>query len=144
LNQKVGDSAVKDGMDMTVCMIDFESNILSFAGANNPLYFIRKGEFTEYKADKMPVAIHERMDPFNVTEIKLEKGDTFYTFSDGFVDQFGGPRNKKFLSKNFKTLLMEIQHLDMLDQGKVLDEKFEEYRAEVEQVDDVIVIGIRC
>jgi serine phosphatase RsbU (regulator of sigma subunit) len=134
---------VKDGMDMTVTVIDFDNDKLYFAGANNPLYHIRNGELTQYRADKMPVAIHEVMDQFNLVTVDLEKGDTFYTFSDGYVDQFGGPKQKKFLSKNFRTLLLEIQDMDMIDQGKRLDEVFEEYRADVEQVDDVVVIGVR-
>jgi serine phosphatase RsbU (regulator of sigma subunit) len=134
---------VKDGMDMTVAVIDFEKNQLYFAGANNPLYHVRRGELTQYKADKMPVAIHEVMDDFSLTTIDLEKGDTFYTFSDGYVDQFGGPKQKKFLSKNFRDVLLEIQNLDMISQGQKLDQVFEEYRADVEQVDDVVVIGVR-
>lgn len=137
------DSSVKDGMDMTVCVIDFDKDTVSYAGANNPLYHIRNGELTQYKADKMPVAIHEIMESYNKVTIDLKKGDTFYTFSDGYVDQFGGPKQKKFLSKNFRNVLLDIQNLDMIEQGKKLDEIFEEFRAEVEQVDDVVVIGVR-
>jgi serine phosphatase RsbU (regulator of sigma subunit) len=143
LNQREARSEVKDGMDMTVCVIDFEKDKLHFAGANNPLYLVRNGEMIQHKADKMPVAIHEIMDDFTPVTVDLKKGDTFYTFSDGYVDQFGGPRQKKFLSKNFRNVLLEIQHLDMIDQGTKLDQVFEEYRADVEQVDDVVVIGVR-
>ena len=143
LGQGQAGTLVKDGMDMTVKVIDFDNDKLYFAGANNPLYHIRNGELTQYKPDKMPVAIHEVMEDFNFVSIDLQKGDTFYTFSDGFVDQFGGLKQKKFLSKNFRTLLLEIQNLDMIDQGKKLDEVFEAYRADVEQVDDVVVIGVR-
>lgn len=143
LGQGESASGVKDGMDMTVTVIDFEKDKLYFAGANNPLYHIRNGELTQYKADKMPVAIHELMDDFQMITIDLEKGDTFYTFSDGYVDQFGGPKQKKFLSKNFRNVLLEIQDLDMISQGKKLDEVFEEFRADIEQVDDVVVIGVR-
>ncbi|HKK64194.1 MAG TPA: YfiR/HmsC family protein, partial [Bacteroidales bacterium] len=143
LNQEHAASEVKDGMDMTVTLIDFDRNMLYYSGANNPLYHIRDGELTQYKADKMPVAIHERMEAFNMVEIALEKGDTFYTFSDGYVDQFGGPKQKKFLAKNFRRVLLDVQNLDMIDQGAKLDQIFEEYRSEVEQVDDVVVIGIK-
>ncbi len=143
LGQGQTGTLVKDGMDMTVKVIDFDNDKLYFAGANNPLYHIRNGELTQYKPDKMPVAIHEVMEDFNFVSIDLQKGDTFYTFSDGFVDQFGGPKQKKFLSKNFRNLLLEIQNLDMIDQGKKLDEVFEAYRADVEQVDDVVVIGVK-
>jgi serine phosphatase RsbU (regulator of sigma subunit) len=130
-------------MDMTVTLIDFEHDKLYFAGANNPLYHVRNGKLTQLKGDKMPVAIHERMDTFQRATIDLQKGDSFYTFSDGYVDQFGGPKQKKFLSKNFRKVLLEIQHLDMIDQGKKLDSIFEEYREGIEQVDDVVVIGVR-
>jgi serine phosphatase RsbU (regulator of sigma subunit) len=143
LGQGQEGTEVKDGMDMTVSVIDFEKDKLYYAGANNPLYHIRNGELTQYKADKMPVAIHEVMDEFSMETIDLQKGDTFYTFSDGYVDQFGGPRQKKFLSKNFRNVLLEIQELDMIKQGEKLDEIFEEFRADVEQIDDVVVIGVR-
>jgi len=137
------DSVVKDGMDMTVCLIDFEKNKLLFSGANNPLYHIRNGELKQVKGDKMPVAIHEVMDPFTLHERELESGDTFYTFSDGYVDQFGGPLGKKYLARNFRNLLVNIQDISMIDQGVRLDEVFEDYRTDVEQIDDVVVIGVK-
>ena len=143
LKQEVGHGDIKDGMDMTVCTVDYEKGILEFAGANNPLYIVRNGELIQFKGDKMPVAIHDTMNPFVTQEFKLEKGDTFYTFSDGYVDQFGGPNQKKFLSKNFRTIIMQIQDKNMYEQGMKLDEIFEEWRKEVEQVDDVTVIGVR-
>lgn len=134
---------LKDGMDITVCSINFETNKLFFSGANNPLYLIRKGELIEVKPDKMPVAIHAIMEPFELHEVQLEKGDTLYTFSDGFVDQFGGPNNKKYLSRNFRCALLSIQDLPMLKQGEKLDQIFEEWRGDFEQLDDVTVVGIR-
>ncbi len=137
------DSVVKDGMDMTVCLIDFEKNKLLFSGANNPLYHIRNGKLTQVKGDKMPVAIHEFMDPFTLHERELESGDTFYTFSDGYVDQFGGPLGKKYLARNFRNLLVNIQDIPMMDQGIHLDRVFEDYRVDVEQLDDVVVIGVK-
>ncbi len=143
LGQRQAGTEVKDGMDMTVTVIDFDNDKLYFAGANNPLYLIRNGQLTQYKADKMPVAIHAVMDEFSLVTVHLEKGDAFYTFSDGYVDQFGGPNHKKFLSRNFRNLLLEIQNLDMIDQGKKLDEVFEGYKADVEQVDDVLVVGVQ-
>jgi len=142
LKQEAG-SDMKDGMDMTVCVMDYETNKLQFSGANNPLYLLRDGVLSRVKGDKMPVAIHEVMDDFSLHEIDLEKGDTFYTFSDGYADQFGGPGNKKFLIKNFRNLIVSIQDLPMVEQGARLDEVFEDYRKDVEQVDDVVVIGLR-
>lgn len=92
----------------------------------------------------MPVAIHEVMDPFTLHELRLRKGDTFYTFSDGFADQFGGPKQKKFMARNFRNLLLSIQEYSMLEQGNRLDEVFTDYRKEVEQVDDVVIIGVKA
>ena len=137
------DGFVKDGMDMTVCVLDRQSDTLFFSGANNPLYHIRDGELKQIKGDKMPVSIHEIMDPFTSHEVKLRAGDTFYTFSDGFADQFGGHAQKKFLAKNFRKLLLEIQGESMIDQGVRLDQSFEGYRRDVEQIDDVVVIGVK-
>lgn len=143
LKQFGGGSDVKDGMDMCVCLIDFNKNQLQYAGANNPLWLISSGELNEVKGDKMPVAVHENMVPFKNHTLDLKEGDTFYIFSDGYADQFGGPNQKKLLSKNFKVLLHEIQNLPMLEQGSKVDEFFENWRKDLEQIDDVCVIGIR-
>jgi len=137
------EGVMKDGMDMTVCVLDQQNSTLLFSGANNPLYHIRNGELNQIRGDKMPVAIYEVMNPFTLHELKLEKGDAFYTFSDGYADQFGGPAQKKFLVKNFRKLLLEIQGKPMIDQGILLDQSFESYRDEVEQIDDVVVIGVQ-
>ncbi len=143
LKQKESDSEIKDGMDICVCLLDPEKRSLQFAGALSPLWILSKGELTEIKGDKMPVAIHETMKPFTNHWIDLKQGDTFYIFSDGFVDQFGGPNQKKYLSKNFKITLGEIQAKPMYEQGAELDRIFEEWRKDVEQIDDVTVIGVR-
>jgi len=143
LGQKEAASEIKDGMDMCICKYTLSSKVLQFAGANNPLYMFSGEELTEIKADKMPVAIYENMKPYTLHEFQLKKGDTFYVFSDGYVDQFGGPKLKKYLSKNFKNTLLEMQSRSMLEQGASLDEIFEEWRKEVEQIDDVTVIGVR-
>jgi serine phosphatase RsbU (regulator of sigma subunit) len=143
LKQEKG-SILKDGMDMSVCLFDKATRSLQFSGANNPLYLISDGNLRQIKGDKMPVAIHEVMEPFALHELQLKKGDTFYTFSDGFADQFGGPEQKKYMVKNFRKLLLSIQDLTMLEQRNYLDEVFSEYRKDVEQVDDVVVIGVKA
>jgi serine phosphatase RsbU (regulator of sigma subunit) len=135
---------LKDGMEMTICLFDRKSYQLQFSGANNPLYLISDGQLTQIKGDKMPVAIHDLMEPFTLHELQLKQGDTFYTFSDGYADQFGGPKRKKFLAKNFRNLLLSIQDLPMIEQGNRLDEVFTEYRNDFEQVDDVVVIGVKA
>jgi serine phosphatase RsbU (regulator of sigma subunit) len=143
LKQKETDSEIKDGMDICVCLLDPQKRTMQFAGALSPLWILSKGELTEIKGDKMPVAIHDNMKPFTNHWIDLKQGDTFYIFSDGFVDQFGGPNQKKYLSKNFKITLADIQSKSMYEQGAELDRIFEEWRKDVEQIDDVTVIGVR-
>jgi serine phosphatase RsbU (regulator of sigma subunit) len=130
-------------MDIAVCVVDFEKNILWYAGANNPLYLIRGGELIHYRADKMPVAIHYKMVPFTLQKIDLQKGDAFYIFSDGYSDQFGGPKQKKFMSMQLKETLVAMSGTPMLQQGERLNAIFEEWRGESSQVDDVTVIGVR-
>jgi serine phosphatase RsbU (regulator of sigma subunit) len=137
-----GDS-VKDGMDMAICVVDFEKDLLWYAGANNPLYLIRDNELMHYRADKMPVAIHYRMDPFTRHEIPLKKGDAFYVFSDGYADQFGGPEEKKFMTAQLKRTLVDIVNEPMMKQGERLNEIFETWRGDSPQIDDVTLIGVR-
>jgi serine phosphatase RsbU (regulator of sigma subunit) len=124
-------------------VVDFKENILWWAGANNPLYLVRGGELTHYRPDKMPVAIHYRMQPFTLNKIELQKGDAFYIFSDGFSDQFGGPNQKKFMSMKLKETLVEISGKPMFQQGEKLNQIFEEWRGDNPQVDDVTLIGVR-
>ncbi|MCJ7448077.1 MAG: YfiR/HmsC family protein [Bacteroidales bacterium] len=143
LNQNIDEDTVKDGMDIAVCLVDFKKNILWFAGANSPLYLVRGGELIHYRADKMPVAIHYKMHPFTLHEIELRKGDAFYIFSDGYADQFGGPRQRKFMSMQLKETLVAMSGVPMLKQGEKLNEIFEEWRGDNSQVDDVTLIGIR-
>ncbi|MGW8314900.1 MAG: two-component regulator propeller domain-containing protein [Bacteroidales bacterium] len=143
LHQKGDPDEAKDGMDMVVCKFFRKERRLAFAGANNPLYLIREEELTEYKTDKMPVSIHEVMDPFSRQEIKLKKGDCIYIFSDGYADQFGGPRRKKLKYRGFKDLLITHHQKSMKDQSLLLDNAFEEWKNGVEQIDDMVVIGMR-
>jgi serine phosphatase RsbU (regulator of sigma subunit) len=143
LKQVVDEDTVKDGMDIAICVVDFDEKILWFAGANNPLYIVRGGELIHYRADKMPAAIHYKMQPFTLHRIELQKGDAFYIFSDGFSDQFGGPKQKKFMSMQLKEVLVEMSGKPMLKQGERLNEIFEEWRGDNPQVDDVTLIGVR-
>ena len=143
LNQVNDEDSIKDGMDIAVCMVDFEENILWYSGANNPIYLVRGGELIHYRADKMPVSVHYRMQPFTLHRIDMQKGDAFYLFSDGFADQFGGPDQKKFKSARLKEVLVELSGVSMLKQGEKLEEIFEEWRGNNPQVDDVTLIGIR-
>ncbi|TAL65158.1 MAG: hypothetical protein EPN88_09925, partial [Bacteroidetes bacterium] len=143
LNQVAEEDSIKDGMDIAVCVVDFDKNILWYAGANNPLYLVRGGELIHYRADKMPVAIHYKMVPFTLHKIDLQKGDAFYIFSDGFSDQFGGPKQKKFMSMQLKETLVAMAGTPMLQQGQKLNDIFEGWRGDTPQVDDVTLIGVR-
>lgn len=143
LKQSVDEDNVKDGMDMAVCLIDFSSSTLWFAGANNPLYLIRDNELIHYRPDKMPVAIHYNMGDFTLQKIDLKKGDCFYIFSDGYADQFGGPDQRKFMTRQLKEVLLKISGMPMIDQGVKLNELFTEWQGDNPQIDDVTLIGVR-
>ncbi len=144
LSQKGKADEQKDGMDISLCVLDRHEMKLEWAGAYNPLYLIRKGELIEYKADKMPVAIHmlDHM-PFTNHEIAIEKGDTFYISSDGYADQFGGTEGRKFMSKKYKELLLTIWDKPMQEQKEILNKAHLDWKGEHEQVDDILVMGVR-
>jgi serine phosphatase RsbU (regulator of sigma subunit)/ligand-binding sensor domain-containing protein len=132
----------RDGMDIALVSIDNEGNKLEFAGAYNPLIMIRNGEVIETSSDKMPIGIYENMKVFSNHEITIEKGDVFYMFSDGFEDQFGGPEGKKFKSKRLKQFLLEIHKYPMETQKDILERTFEEWKGDLPQIDDVVVVGL--
>ncbi len=136
---------VRDGMDMSLVCIDTKDRKIQYSGANNPIWIIRKGlkVIEEIKADKQPIGKYEFAKPFTNHVIQLDKGDTFYLFSDGFADQFGGPNGKKFKYKTLKELLVNINVLSMEEQHEHLHQKFEEWKGELDQIDDVCVIGVR-
>ena len=105
---------------------------------------IRNGEVIETRGDKMPIGIHDRVkEPFTLNEIDLQKDDIFYTFSDGYIDQFGGPEGKKFLSKNFRELLLSIHKEDMKKQEEILKHGIKEWMKNTSQIDDILVMGIK-
>lgn len=143
LNQDDRDSESRDGMDISLVSIERNSNSLCFSGANNPLYFLRDNELTEVKGDKMPIGKDEVMLPFTKHEISTRQGDLFYMFSDGYPDQFGGPKDKKFKYPRFKRILKDISVKPMNEQRDILDRKIEEWKGDNEQTDDIIVLGFR-
>ncbi|HVN58234.1 MAG TPA: transporter substrate-binding domain-containing protein [Bacteroidales bacterium] len=143
LKQAGQEGESRDGMDLSILRFDKAGSAMSFAGANNPLYIVRNGSLEEIKGDKMPVGIYEKMIPFTLHAFEIKKGDTFYIFSDGYADQFGGPRAKKFMYSGLKKLLLEIQPRSMKEQGKILDETIIGWQGSLEQVDDIVVIGLR-
>ncbi len=141
LNQK-HDNPLRDGMDISVINYNFGTKQVHFAGANNPLFLIHDGELSEIKADKMPIALYDKMVSFSNKNIELHEGDCLYIFSDGYVDQFGGPKDKKFMKKRFKKLLLDNYQKPMTQQKEILDKAYEEWKGDGEQVDDVLVIGL--
>jgi serine phosphatase RsbU (regulator of sigma subunit)/Tfp pilus assembly protein PilF len=132
---------VQDGMDIALCSL--EGNKLHYAGAHNPLWIIRNGELIETKANKQPIGKFENPEPYTTHIIELEKGDTFYIFSDGYADQFGGEKGKKMKSENFKKLLLSVQKESMDAQLEIINKTFEDWRGDLEQLDDVCLIGVR-
>ncbi len=154
LKQKGSFETSKDGMDIALCSIDLKNMRLHFAGANNPLVLIRKEEreyvVIEMKGDKMPVGVYSRMNDFTAHEIDIRKGDTIYLFSDGIVDQFGGPEGRKFMKPRFVELLIKNQDAGMSIQREIFNSAIEEwinYSSDVSmpygQIDDIILMGVR-
>ncbi|HYW97317.1 MAG TPA: SpoIIE family protein phosphatase [Bacteroidales bacterium] len=143
LNRGDNEFETMDGMDMSVLTYDPVNSRILFAGANNAMYYMREGELSIIKADKMPVAYYQKMDPFIMEEISILKGDCIYLFTDGLIDQFGGDMGKKFLSKRLKDVISDISHLPMNDQHEKLEEAFSTWKGDYFQVDDVLMVGIR-
>jgi serine phosphatase RsbU (regulator of sigma subunit) len=146
-NGNYGES--KDGMDITVCCIDKAKKQLLYSSANNPLYLIREGgaeknkELMVYKADKQPCGFYHDYKSFTCHTIDLLDGDCLYTFSDGFPDQLGGPDGKKFMHKQFKETLTKISGMSFTEQKKLLNNSFLQWQGSLDQVDDVLVIGVK-
>ncbi|GEM_PF-6813332 len=161
---KTGES--KDGMDIVLCILDSAKMFLQYAGANNPLFLIRENNaekvlqtetelnfeenlyenviLYEFKPDKMPIGIYiNEKESFTNQEIKILRNDKFYTCSDGYEDQFGGEKGRKFLAKNFKQLLANISQQPFVEQNEILDKTFEEWKAQRPQIDDVLVLGVK-
>lgn len=152
------DQSVSDGMDIALCCIDREVNKLWYSGANNPLYKVCKKSdssvpiksvsnsnriLCEYPSTRQPIGKFNETKHFETHEIKLEKGDCIYLFSDGFVDQFGGPKGKKYKSKPFKSFLLSISEKPMGEQKSLLDDEFEAWKGDSEQIDDVCILGVK-
>jgi len=132
---------VKDGMDIALCRI--ETNKVSYAGANNPLWLIRNGEMQVIKADKQPIGKYANSKAFSHHEIEVQKGDVIYLFSDGFPDQFGGEKGKKYMSARFKRFLLSIHDHNLSEQGKLLESEFLNWIGGEEQLDDICVVGVK-
>jgi serine phosphatase RsbU (regulator of sigma subunit) len=143
LKQKGESGEARDGMDISLCVIERETGRLDFSGANNPLYLIRDNNLTITPADKMPIGIYHSSDePFTNKTLEIQKGDYIYLFSDGYADQFGGKKRRKFMYGPFQKLLLEIHNEPMDLQKELLDKTFEKWKGSNEQIDDVLVMGL--
>ena len=137
------ESNVQDGMDISLCCITTKTKEVQWSGAYNSLWYIQKGEIKEVAADKQPIGKNDRPEPFNTHKLNLQKGDTLYLFTDGYADQFGGPKGKKFKYKQMEELLLANASKPMDEQKDVLENTLEKWKGTLEQVDDILIIGIR-
>ncbi|MBA2611719.1 MAG: SpoIIE family protein phosphatase [Bacteroidetes bacterium] len=149
------ENEVKDGMDISLCALNIKTLQLKWAGANNPLWYLqspleevgeqRPGDsvMSEIKADKQPIGKYADEKPFTTHTIQLKKGDIIYVFTDGYADQFGGPKGKKFKYKQLLELLVSSKNKQLSDQKNILGSTFKNWRAALDQVDDVCIIGVR-
>ncbi len=142
LNQEQGIN--RDGMDMVLCVIDKEEKKVHFSGAMNPLYLIQKNELIEIKANKVPIGGAQTTEKtFTSHTISIETQTTLYLTTDGYSDQFGGEQGKKYKSSNFKKLLLSMQDKTMQEQSQLLNSSFENWKGDLEQLDDVCIIGVK-
>ncbi len=133
----------RDGMEIALLVIDSKRKKLQYSGALRPLYYIRNDELTEIKGDYMPIGVYDDEDnSFSNKELHFEDNDIVYLFSDGYVNQIGGPKRKTFRSQKFKQLLIDVHQKPLLEQKETLEKEYEEWRHDVDQVDDIMVMGI--
>ena len=145
LNSQYSSEQLRDGMDLTLCLIDMEERMLHFSGARNAAYIVQKGELIELRGDRKSIGFNpnEESHEFKNQTMQLEPGDMVFTCSDGYADQFGGPKGKKFMSKRLKSLFVEISDLPLEAQKARLKGVLTDWMGPSEQLDDVLVIGVR-
>jgi serine phosphatase RsbU (regulator of sigma subunit) len=136
-------TTIRDGMDMGVCVIDAKNKRLEFAGAFFPLYIIRDNKLLEIKGDKCTLGMATDSSFYKNTEMDLEENDILYLFSDGYVDQFGGEKNKKFMYRRFRYLLITIHSFPLADQCSILEDNIKTWQGNNPQVDDFLIIGFK-
>jgi phosphoserine phosphatase RsbU/P len=143
LSSKKGHGHIKDGIEGSVICFDPGSNKLLYSGAFNPLILIHNDEIFDIKADRIPIGYYEVNGNFTLHEIDIEKNDTIYLFSDGIIDQFGGPGNRRFMIKQLKELLLGNHNNTMIRQKEILTEEFNWWKGDLVQTDDILVLGIQ-
>ena len=134
---------INDGMDIALCSYNRKTRELEFSGANNPLYLISNGILNEIKGDKQPIGAFDHRKKFSNHSIILKPDDAIYIFSDGYADQFGGPVKKKFKYNQFKEVLVDLQKKGMSEQKDILNDRIVNWMGDLEQIDDICVIGVK-
>ena len=140
---KSSSTTVKDGMDIALCCFDLKSRQLEYAGANNSLYLLNSEEFKEIKADKQPIGTYTNPTPFTNHIVEIENGDELFLFTDGFADQFGGEKGKKYKYKPFKEFLINLSGMSAVKQKAALENEFSRWLGDYEQIDDVCIMGVQ-
>jgi serine phosphatase RsbU (regulator of sigma subunit) len=144
LNQTGQSEDQKDGIDLSICMIDFKTMTLEFSGSFNPVYVIRKNKLTQIQGSKMPVGVAADIEEAFITQqYNLKRNDTLYLFSDGFPDQFGGPEGKKYKYPAFRELLTSISNLPITEQAKYLGKELKSWMGDTPQLDDITILGFK-
>ncbi len=134
---------ISDGLDASIALIDFKEDVLKFSGANLPLFLIRNNELIELKGNRMPVGAYPKQNSFTTKSLQLQNNDCIYLFTDGYTDQFGGPKDRKMMNHNFKKLLINQNGKPMSEQKILIEDHFNEWKGYTEQVDDILVMGYR-
>jgi serine phosphatase RsbU (regulator of sigma subunit) len=145
LKQTMEESAIKDGMEISLCKWNAQTNEIVFAGANSIVYKVSEGTIETIKGDKHPIGnfYGEKLKPFTNNKIELKENDCLYLFSDGYADQFGGEKGKKYKYKQLEELLLSNSQKPMLEQRQALNTEFIRWKGDLEQVDDVCVLGFK-
>lgn len=136
-------SAIKDGIEISICVIDRKTRVMEFSGAFLPVYIVRDDKLIEIKGDKKNVIQSFAMVSFNRTSFTLQEGDILYLFTDGYADQFGGPENKKFMYRRLRHILLTISKYSLADQQRILDETIVSWMEGHDQIDDMMILGVK-
>lgn len=134
---------INDGMDISLCAFNFKTRVVEWAGANSPIWIVQNNQLTETKADKQPIGRFHDYKEFTNHKFSLNVGDSIYLITDGFSDQYGGERKKKLTRKKFKELILSYQHLSMIKQGEALNDFILNYKGDEDQIDDILVMGVK-
>ncbi len=141
--EESGKAMIKDGIEMSICIIDKKTKLMEFSGAFLPVYIVRDDKLIEIKGDKKNVVQSFAMVSFNRSTFTLQEGDLLYLFSDGYADQFGGPENKKFMYRRLRHILLTISKYPLSDQQRILDETIASWMEGHDQIDDMMILGVR-